>query len=594
MDTSVMPFRVGFEFQMDGKLCEWALDNYNVQKKPIFTVYNGDKKLYHVELDGPDIEFVTEHFSNTERSHLIECMKSIKSVIDLTKLTLDSSPITSFNNWFSILSGIESIQIKPTDFFDEIKEKTINKLNPDLPWVPRWQPQLTVQHPLNHTITLCKELFTDSKSMQAVIDKSTPKKIESNTALAGLMFLVAHEMSGISNSYLTPIHQTDSYLDLSLALAMYFHEQDLVAVDLVQASIKALSDPRLDDLLNNPSLRPFLAALFEEENVTLKLAILTDIEEKNNEFASIAFQAINNLQSFVNIVREDRLLQSAILIKDTFKSYRDVHQFDAKRWTNFMSRRPFSHMFTEVAEGKNHIVSDDFSMSALSNFGNFLFYFKENIHFADQLPNVFCLANYGQQFLDENKLPLDLSPLLSFFKPVFQDSVSLSNLLRNGIICTSMFDVMDTAINVDNIIITQNAKNLTQEMRTPEYTQVTLSSIEKPEQRHYLFITKEDSLIRIDTKILGKEGILLDCLSPPCILDKTDAMGRYRKGVYHSKYEPLSFGSAIVEFRNIQLIKKLKATANKNVLIDFLTDPNFIEEETLNIFDLICGLTNKL
>jgi hypothetical protein len=34
-----MPFRIGFEFQLNGKLCAWAKDNYDLQKKPIFSVY---------------------------------------------------------------------------------------------------------------------------------------------------------------------------------------------------------------------------------------------------------------------------------------------------------------------------------------------------------------------------------------------------------------------------------------------------------------------------------------------------------------------------------------------------------------------------
>ena len=35
---SIMPFRAGFEFQMNGKLCEWALDKRDLQKVPIFTL----------------------------------------------------------------------------------------------------------------------------------------------------------------------------------------------------------------------------------------------------------------------------------------------------------------------------------------------------------------------------------------------------------------------------------------------------------------------------------------------------------------------------------------------------------------------------
>ena len=86
MEQSVIPFRIGFEFQMNGKLCEWALDNKSLQKQPVFIFSHENNELCHIELDGPDIEFVTKHFSKKEQLTL--CMNSIKSVIDVTKSQL--------------------------------------------------------------------------------------------------------------------------------------------------------------------------------------------------------------------------------------------------------------------------------------------------------------------------------------------------------------------------------------------------------------------------------------------------------------------------------------------------------------------------
>jgi hypothetical protein len=119
MDQPVMLFRIGFEFQMNGKLCEWALGNKSLQKQPIFIISDGHRELCHVELDGPDIEFVTKHFSRNEKAQLNACMKGIKAVIDVTKSQLDYTPTINFNDWLGILSKIETIQIKITPFLTQ-------------------------------------------------------------------------------------------------------------------------------------------------------------------------------------------------------------------------------------------------------------------------------------------------------------------------------------------------------------------------------------------------------------------------------------------------------------------------------------------
>lgn len=45
MDANCMPFKIGFEFQTCGGLCNWAKKNYHFQKKPIFDVQDGNKKF---------------------------------------------------------------------------------------------------------------------------------------------------------------------------------------------------------------------------------------------------------------------------------------------------------------------------------------------------------------------------------------------------------------------------------------------------------------------------------------------------------------------------------------------------------------------
>ncbi|MBA3283630.1 MAG: hypothetical protein H0U27_01040 [Nitrosopumilus sp.] len=250
-------------------------------------------------------------------------------------------------------------------------------------------------------------------------------------------------------------------------------------------------------------------------------------------------------------------------------------------------------MFSEILTGKSCITSDEFSRSALTTTGSFLQCFNKYISFADELPNGFHLANYAEQFLDENNHPLDLRSLLEFFNPIVRDSAFLINLLKNGIFCTTMFAVMDVDKTVPNVTLTPMAKDLIKEILTPKYCTTVISSIEQPIERNFLFITKEGPSIKIDMKQMAKKGLLLDLLSPPFLLDKSDSMGRYRKGVFHPKYDSASFGSAIIELRNIRLAERLISRENNIVQAGFLTMPDFLEEEASNVFEALSRLTIK-
>lgn len=63
-----MPFKVGFEFQEATHLCRWAEDDFEIQKKKLFEIFDISTKraLWHLVIDSTDIECVTEPFSHTE------------------------------------------------------------------------------------------------------------------------------------------------------------------------------------------------------------------------------------------------------------------------------------------------------------------------------------------------------------------------------------------------------------------------------------------------------------------------------------------------------------------------------------------------
>lgn len=570
---SSMPFRVGFEFQLNGRLCEWALDNYDLQKKPIFKIKTkNDIELFHVELDGPDIEIVTKPFSHQEINLLTEGMTALKAIIDKTKVQLEHSSEINFQNWLSGLSEINIIKIITTNFFDTIKEHSIKKLNPHVAWEPSWQPQITIQHPLPCTILLCNSLFP-TNSMQPIIKQSIPNNIASNTALAGLLFLTTHEMVGMTKSYLMPLNR-DYLLKLAIALDIYFHGQNHSQADLLQLSINALSDSTLIALQNNPKITLFLKEELPQDD----------------EFIPQTY-TISNLKIFLNIANDARFMYKAILMKNTLESFNTAHQSDAKRWTNFMSRRPFSHMFQEIRSGGNSIVSDEMTNSYLTEVDGFLNAFNKSCGLIDELSTGFYLANYAEQFYGEDIKPLDLRKLIDFFDPIIKENNYLSELLRNGMLSTTMFSLMNLDKIVDAVTITDSAKKLINEMLVPEYYRTVLSSIEQPQERKFLKVSQEGAVIKIDAQKLSDHDSVLDLLSPPFPLDGSDSMGQYRKGVFNEEYNSRTYGSAIVEFRNIQQAKGLKAQENNFDQTGFLTLPDCVLEESLSLFKLLSSLT---
>lgn len=119
-----------------------------------------------------------------------------------------------------------------------------------------------------------------------------------------------------------------------------------------------------------------------------------------------------------------------------------------------MSRRPFSHMFFEILNGKgNPNITDKFSSDVLKNKEKFFSLFNENISFADQLSNGFYKANYAEQFFNEKGEPLDLIRLLPYFNDSIRNSSFLNDLLKNGVLSTTMISMMNTEMVTNDVRI---------------------------------------------------------------------------------------------------------------------------------------------
>jgi hypothetical protein len=389
-------FKIGFEFQEANHLFPQGENNFSIQKKTIFTALKDNKELWHLEIDGSDIEFVTPPFTADETDSLLLSVRSIVDACNILKnLREKKADRISFHEWVEgiqkgelnsqdkkrvellekhlekvdeqyktgirqkireieqsapsipgLIGGLENdIEIQIQDpFYDNIKDEFLNF---SISWQPNFMPQATIQHSLKDTIPLLMSLF-GSLSKQ-------PTKIENKL---------------------------------------------IQALPFINDSSKLVEDGYLS-----------------EENGLIFLHALT--------CASIQSNKSDSPQGLINSLEQ---------IKRNFEHYRQV---DAKVNSSFLSRRPFSSMWADIKEKKQ--ISSTFQELYQQRIieGNYLFNQKV-------VPN-FKFVNYAEEFY-----LTDLSGRrnLSYFKNIFGEKIEnfpdepLSFLLNNGIVATALIQYL--------------------------------------------------------------------------------------------------------------------------------------------------------
>jgi hypothetical protein len=133
---SEMKFRVGFEFQVMGDFCR-EVDAGN-WKNAIFVMSLPDgKKLWHVEIDEGDIEFVTADFSYLEKEHLAICLKSIQNASRILQDLFKRNDRINFHQWIEAIlfnAGNSKLQLlvprSKCTSFDIIKPNSFKAHHP--------------------------------------------------------------------------------------------------------------------------------------------------------------------------------------------------------------------------------------------------------------------------------------------------------------------------------------------------------------------------------------------------------------------------------------------------------------------------------
>lgn len=163
-------FKVGFEFQTSGIVLSDEITNdpsrmVQIQKKPIFkSVDKKGEELWHVEIDGTDIEFVSVPFSDEMEDELKLSLAQIQQACDELDSLLKKQEKVSIGAWVANLGAYPKINVQ---YCHKQKDVLRSPLNPYMLKFKKrknyknitFNPQVTIQYPLEKIMPLFFGLF---------------------------------------------------------------------------------------------------------------------------------------------------------------------------------------------------------------------------------------------------------------------------------------------------------------------------------------------------------------------------------------------------------------------------------------------------
>jgi len=384
-------FRIGFEFQLTGDLFPHYKENKFFQKKSLFSVSlksSNKPPLWHVEIDGSNIEFVTKPFSYQERGDLEICLKSIQNAFQSLHgfvMTNRHQSQTLFSEWIKELGNTIGNNLSAQLTIDWTHENThisegLYMSCPIKPqqhnWQARFQPQATLQHPLEYTIPIAFALlgFDDKWTMSHLLGGLPDYNIKSEDILKDF------------NSFNHNVKEND---------LINFFKNKLYGLSFLHAltlSSMTISEPEL-------------------------------LQEYNTQVSQDPVAQKRNPQEH----------EDACFLFMISKKLEESNQVDPKDRITLMSRRPFSSMFSDIVSSQGKIDYFQFFTEHVH---------KGNIYFSDflEVPKVFSKTNYAEQFFGVNGQPRDLSLLSVHFHQEFylRNQLVIDALLKKGVISTTM------------------------------------------------------------------------------------------------------------------------------------------------------------
>lgn len=443
-------FKIGFEFQESHHMCPWAVEVPEIQSKPIFSVCQNNRVLWDITIDWQDLEFVTMPIANHEMN-----------ILDITMI---------------------SIQIA-CDALVELNERASSPVD------------VTFKKWVNYL-----EKLLQSHDNQAIKRLSIKQNLICSLSLGSFKFPAPYgsKFNFKFQPQVTVQHHLESSINLCLGLFVedITYLKNRVVIEVEKSGI--LKDFITNTLLVSKENGHEDSVIFQKHTTPqegfLFLHMITCIDlsgEKRPKEVPCGD---------LDISRSTEQTQTMCLLH--FGS----GQVNAKSSVNFLSRRPFSSMWKEIAQDKKYA---DFLKEKVSN------------NFLSTLAEKFEQVNYGEIFFTEEGERMNLAQCL--FSRTFKDP-NIQFILEQGILTLEFIRILRVSF-LEN------------------YFENMVKSVSNPEQTRRCVFDKE-------TKTLRTTAVTHDLLSPPHLSSEKDSMGAFKDD---SKHDP-DYGQAIVEFRGISNI----------------------------------------
>ncbi|MEI8295097.1 MAG: hypothetical protein WCG04_01060 [Alphaproteobacteria bacterium] len=530
-------FKIGFEFQELTHLLKGASERFDLQKKPIFQVSWRGRKLWHLEIDNDDIEFVTVPFEDHDMEGITVCIESISIACDvLKKLFAQKNNQITFgeclHGFNSLSSGQESI-LKRAISGARI---ALAKAEEAKALIDQLQVQINTE---TATMNILSPDSEEGKALKKKISELQAEMEEPHRLVAGIPRLeeninsVTLKLNGGQHPGLSQAlqeHHFELIGDVHNLLTdwkLNIPAGEWKPVFAPQVTIQhplEYSIPLVINLFGTPS-----GTTKSEEAILPALPSLTNISIE--ELVSPGYLNKENGLLFLHaltcasIQRVENFAQSLHVIMNNLGEYQQV---DPKVNMHFLSRRPFSKMWTDInrekeAEDKEAITFEDLYAERMLR-GNTLFN-------SDIFPN-FQFVNYAEEYHDGNNR-LNFRRLYDSFPAETKNIDSadtpdiLLYLLERGIITTGMIRYLDRGMFMD-------------------YMNTAIRSVDNPNDTlRYEFNPLAENVI----DVIRKYAITVDALSPPWFLYSNNSIGAL---VNIEDLDAETYGEAILEMRSIK------------------------------------------
>lgn len=554
---SYMPFRLGLELQEAHHLCSEVKSRQNIQKKPLFFMDDmiSNRPLWHVVIDGQDIEFVLDPFSDTEHN-LLE--KSVSSVLMACK------PLTQ--------EGFDE-----NDLWQALNTHKVYNFIGTRDWEIKIGAGLRLSKMFQNSFEIWKKWLKSHQKYETKGDEELEVLWTQEVAVPTQPTQV-FKIAGIPpketitfKGWLTEIRQ------LIVGQTLHIHENEQYFTYVEDEPIKKLPvltfQPQATIQYPLEYSIPLFFSLFgfdKKSIVTPKLVDSLPLLDNINENSMEEYFTKYNGLIFLHALTLSGITSKkndVDLLHEIQERYDRTEQVDAKGTLSFMSRRPFSNMWRDFRD-----ETDDFwrvystTMGRNKIFANKFFKLSDSrtIEWADGIS-----PNYAKEVEEESR---DLSALMGYFTESFLAACNtgvnpLTKLLENGILSTTIIRNFDpTKVEVTSL----------REAQTPQrifelYYSQSIQSIQNPTSR-YVFDLKKIHI--------SEEQYEFDTFSPPLFLSDDDAMGFFKQPA--EELDVKNYGEAIVEIRHIKYayfnIGFFLTTGNQTLLEDANTLYSFLKQ----------------